>query len=158
MTMPSIYRKRYIPDEIIHLKDDEIIHIDEEKIVTKWNVLKPRKDFSKGYSCYFLKDGFKISKFMNDKDELVYYYCDIIDTVFDKESNSYTFVDLLADVIIYPDGKVKVVDIEEIADALDEGLIDIETSKKALRRLGNLLDIVYEGKLFDLVSGYLGDF
>ena len=95
---------------------------------------------------------------MNDKDELVYYYCDIIDTVFDKESNSYTFVDLLADVIIYPDGKVKVVDIEEIADALDEGLIDIETSKKALRRLGKLLDIVYEGKLFDLVSGYLGDF
>lgn len=156
MDMPKIYRKRYIPDEIIYLKDDEIIFIDDKRVVTKWNVIHPRHDFSKGISCYFIDEGYKISKFMNDEGELVYYYCDIIDTVYDKEQNTYTFSDLLADVIIYPDGKIKVVDIEEIADALDMGIIDCDMAKKALRRLGKLLDIVYSGKVFELVDEFFG--
>ncbi len=156
MIMPNIYRKRYIPDEIVHLKDDEIMLIDEDKIVTKWNVLHPRKDFSKGYSCYFIKDGYKISKFMDDNNNLVYYYCDIIDTIYEPSENKYIFCDLLADVIIYPDGKVKVVDIEEISDALDKGLIDCAMAKKALRNLGKLLDIVYSGNAIALVKDYFG--
>ena len=61
----QIYRKRLIPDECILLKDDEILEIDEDYIVTKWKTLKPRRDFSHGYSCYFLKLGFKISKFFS---------------------------------------------------------------------------------------------
>ncbi len=156
MNIPDIYRKRYIPDEIIHLKDDEIIFIDENKIVTKWNVLHPRNDFAKGYSCYFIKEGYKISKFMDNNDKLVYYYCDIIDTIYEPSDNKYIFCDLLADVIIYPDGKVKVVDIEEIADALEKGLIDCEMAKKALRNLGKLLEIVYSNKAIELVKDYFG--
>lgn len=156
MDMPKIYRRRYIPDEIIYLKDDEIVFIDDKRVVTKWNVIHPRHDFSNGLSCYFIEEGYKISKFMNDEGKLVYYYCDIIDTVYDKEQNTYNFSDLLADVIIYPDGKIKVVDIEEIADALDMGIIDCDMAKKALRRLGKLLDIVYSGKVFELVDEFFG--
>ena len=48
----------------------------------------------------------KISKFLNKKKELVYYYCDIIETAYLKAENAYIFTDLLADVIIHPDGAV----------------------------------------------------
>ena len=53
---PNLYRKRIIPEEMILLKDDEILHLDSRIIVTKWDSLKPRKDFSNGISAYFLND------------------------------------------------------------------------------------------------------
>ena len=89
-----------------------------------------------------------------DKDgKLVYYYCDIIDAVFSKDNKSCVVSDLLADVKVYPDGKVEVVDLEEIADALDKKIITVSYAKKSLRRLDSLLKIIYSGKLgsiFDL--------
>ena len=51
MDYPVLYRKRLIPEECIPLKDDIILYMDDEVIVTKWNTLKPRKDFHHGYSC-----------------------------------------------------------------------------------------------------------
>ena len=143
----KLYRRRFIPDELILLKDDIIYFADEKMIKTKWNVLKPRKDFAKGISWYYIKEGWKISRFMDKSDKLVYYYCDIIDVVFDEEKNSCTVNDLLADVIIYPDGRVYVVDIEEIADAFERGIINAKTVKKSLRQLDALLKIIYAGRL-----------
>lgn len=149
----KIYRRRYIPNEKILLKDDEVIFCDSEKIVTRWNVIKPRKDFQKGLSCYFLDKGFKVSKFLDANGNLVYYYCDIIHTEFDEKENAYTFSDLLADVIIYESGEVKVVDLAEIADAIEEKLIDIDLAKEALRNLDSLLKIIYSGGFFKLICG-----
>ena len=62
--MPNLklFRKRIIPNECILLKDDIILSANEEFIITKWNALKPKKDLHHGYSCFFLKEGFKISK------------------------------------------------------------------------------------------------
>lgn len=152
MHQTILYRKRFIPNETICLKDDEIIEKNENRIVTKWNVLRPKEEFSKGISCYFLKEGYKVSKFLRENGDLVYYYCDIIDTQYDPEENAYYFTDLLADVIIYPDGFVKVVDLAELADALDENIITDKIVKKALRRLETLLAEIYGGKLKDLVQ------
>lgn len=58
----KIYRRRMIPDECILLKDDIILEQTKDLIVTKWNTLKPRRDFHHGYSCYFLSYGYKVSK------------------------------------------------------------------------------------------------
>lgn len=151
MQQTILYRKRFIPNETICLKDDKIIVKNDAHIITKWNVFRPKLEFSKGVSCYFLKEGYKVSKFLND-DALVYYYCDIIDTVYDAKENAYYFTDLLVDVIIYPDGFVKVVDLAELADALDENIITEEMVKKALRRLEALLTEIYGGKLKNLVQ------
>lgn len=145
--MAKLYRKRYIPDEIVELKDDVITYQDENVMVTKWNVLHPKAKFSHGVSCYYLKEGYKISKFFNDKNELVYYYCDIIQAVYEAENDAYIFHDLLADVIIYENGFVKVVDLAEIADALEQGLITERKAKLALRRLDTLLEKIYNGEL-----------
>ncbi|MBR4014977.1 MAG: DUF402 domain-containing protein [Anaerotignum sp.] len=151
MKLPKLYRKRYIPNETIHLKDDVILFWDDEKLVTKWQVLRPKAQFSHGVSCYYLKQGYKISKFLREKDELVYYYCDIIDTEYMAEENAFIFTDLLADVIVYEDGFVKVVDLAEIADALEERIIGEEQVKPALRRLDALLGIIYEGRFSELL-------
>jgi Uncharacterized conserved protein len=147
----KLYRKRFIPDEIIFLKDDIILQADEDKIITKWNVLKPRGDFVCGFSYYYLKKGYKISKFMDKNGNLVYYYCDIIDIYFDKNEKSYIFADLLADVIVYKDGSVKVVDLAEIAEALDKNLITQELAKKALRILDELLNTIYDSGIENLL-------
>ncbi len=72
--------------------------------------------------------------------------------MYDAKENAYYFADLLVDVIIYPDGFVKVVDLAELADALDENIITEEMVKKALRRLEALLTEIYAGKLKNLVQ------
>lgn len=141
----KLYRKRYIPNESILLKDDNILFADDKLIITSWKTLKPRKDISYGYSAYFMDKGFKISKMFHADGHLVYWYCDIIDTEYQKETNTYVFQDLLADVLIYPDGSVKVVDLDEIADLLEKGIIDSTTASKALRILNGLLTLIYEG-------------
>ena len=57
----QIYRKRLIPEECILLKDDIIVEQNEDYILTKWKTLNPKTTFSHGCSCYYLKEGFKIS-------------------------------------------------------------------------------------------------
>lgn len=148
MTKPTIhlYRKRFVPDEVIHLKDDVILHQDASVIITKWHSLKPRKDISHGISAYFMEDGFKVSKVFDKHNKLVYWYCDIIETQYNEAEHSYTFVDLLADVLVYPDGQIHVVDLDEIADTLESKQISKEIACKALRLCNKLLEIIYSNK------------
>ena len=63
MKNPILYRRRIIPEECILLKDDRILFCDEDHIVTAWNTLHPKKDLHHGWSCYFLKGGFKGIRF-----------------------------------------------------------------------------------------------
>ncbi len=142
----QLYRKRYIPNESILLKDDYILKAENNLIITRWNTLKPRKDISFGYSAYFIDKGFKVSKMYNADKKLVYWYCDIIDTHYIPETNTYIFQDLLADVLVYPDGSVKILDLDEISDLLDKGIINTSTVSKALRILNALLQIIYQNE------------
>ncbi|MBO4337345.1 MAG: DUF402 domain-containing protein [Lachnospiraceae bacterium] len=143
MDTPQFYRKRIIPEECVQLKDDIILEMNDDIIITKWNTLHPKKNLHHGYSCYFLKEGYKVSKFLKEDDSLLYWYCDIIKTDYDKDTNTYIFTDLLADVIMYPDGFVKVVDIDEIAIALRKDKIPVEDIITLLTNLDKLLKIVY---------------
>lgn len=150
MDRPILYRKRIIPDECILLKDDVIVSCDEDRIVTTWKTLSPRKDFHHGSSCYFLKEGFKVSKFCLENDEIKYWYCDIVDYSYDNVKNELIVTDLLADVIIYPDGFVKVVDVDELVEALNSGALTLDALKNCLLRLNSLLTIIYSGHFDDL--------
>lgn len=145
MADPILYRKRLIPEECVLLKDDRLLYRDEAIIVTAWNTLKPRKDLHHGRSCYYLREGIKVSRFYNENDSLLYWYCDIVDYDYDAEADTYVITDLLADVIIYPDGFVKVVDIDELATARETGLLTDALLKKALLTLNHLLQIIYDG-------------
>lgn len=155
MTNPVLFRKRLIPEECICLKDDEILHFSAKDciLVTKWHALKPKKDLHHGYSCYFWDKGFKISKFYRENGDLLYWYCDIIDVAYPAgetadlpDQSRFVATDLLADVIVYPDGFVKVVDLDELTVALEKGFLDISLLKAALNRLSALLDLIYSGE------------
>ena len=157
MNLPLLYRKRIIPEECIPLKDDKILYMDDEIIVTKWNVLKPRPDFHHGFSCYFLNKNIKVSKFIEENGDLHYWYCDIIEHAYNELDNSYVFTDLLADVIVYPDGTVKVVDLDEIAVALERKLLSERELSIALRTLDSLLSMIYQGD-FDFLKSKIEQF
>lgn len=119
-TQPILYRKRLIPSECFELKDDQILYRDDRIIVTKWNTIRPKKDLDHGYSCYFMKRDSRSAAFTGHENQHVCWYCDIIDTAYDAELNAYTFTDLLVDVILTPDGSIKVVDVDELADAMEK--------------------------------------
>ena len=58
----------------------------------------------------------------------------------------------MADVIIYEDGFVKVVDLGEIAEALEEGIITDREAKLSLSRLDALLEVIYGGGLAEMIA------
>ncbi len=154
MANPILYRRRIIPDECVMLKDDVILSCNEERIITSWNALHPKKDLHHGMSCYFLKEGFKVSKYCLKDDSLLYWYCDIVDFNYHPGDNSLIVTDLLADVIIYPDGFVKVVDLEELVTALESRSISLDTLKSSLMRLDKLLNLIYSNQ-FDTLKAYI---
>ena len=154
MKRPTLYRKRLIPEECILLKDDELLYRDEKTIITRWNTLKPKKDLHHGFSCYFLDKGVKVSKFYKADGTQICWYCDIIATKYDAATDTFTFTDLLADVLIYPSGLIKVVDLDELADAVEQKLITTEQLLDSLRKLDALLRLIYDGTLLPALEDY----
>ena len=152
MKRPILYRKRLIPEECILLKDDELLYRDEKKIITRWNTLRPKKDLHHGFSCYFLDKGIKVSKFYKADGGLICWYCDIVTHSYDKATDTYVFTDLLADVLVYPDGRVKVVDLDELSEANETGLLSLDDLHKALHITNALLTEVYAGRFSALTA------
>jgi hypothetical protein len=152
MTDPILYRKRLIPEECVLLKDDMVLHRDDKLIVTAWKTLKPRKDLHHGSSCYYLDEGIKVSRFCREDDSLLYWYCDIVDYDYDERTDTYVVTDLLADVIVYPDGFVKVVDLDELVTARESSLLGEQMLDKSLLRLNHLLETIYAGKFETLLA------
>lgn len=153
----SLYRRRIIPKECILLKDDEILFFEGDRLVTRWNTIRPKKDIKCGISCFFLTEGYKVSKFYGHDDKLLYWYIDIISHEWDEATSSLYVTDLLADVIIYPDGFVKVVDVDELADATETGDIDTASLCDSLRKLNRILAMIYSGE-FKKMTDYVETF
>ena len=126
----------------------------DEFIITKWNTIHPKPDFSHGCSCYFLREGIKVSKIYREDGTLVYWYCDIVDFTFDEATETLTVTDLLADVILYPEGRMEVVDLDELAEAMERELITKEQMTTCLRNLNHLLSMIYRDK-FDRLQARL---
>jgi uncharacterized protein len=150
MSKPLLYRRRFIPDELIHLKDDIILTMEPNLIITQWNTLHPRKDIARGISAFYLDQGFKVSKVYNKQGEVVYWYCDIIQYKKDETKNTVIIEDLLIDLILYEDGKMRIMDLNELADALDRSLITQSETTYALRTVNSLLQIIYKGQFHTL--------
>ncbi|MCL2051372.1 MAG: DUF402 domain-containing protein [Lachnospiraceae bacterium] len=154
---PVLYRRRIIPNECVELKDDVILSSDDDIILTSWNALKPKIELHHGLSCYFLKEGIKLSKFYREDNSLICFYVDIVEYHYENHlktgRNALTSLDLLVDIIIYPDGFVKVVDLDELALAIEENLLDGEKLKKCLRTVDKVLRDIYSGA-FEAMKKY----
>ena len=145
-----LYRKRFIPNELKLLADDKILHMDDDVIITSWNTLKPRSDFASGISAYYRKEGFKISRHYGADGTFTRWYCDIIAE--SQTDDGLIYSDLLVDVVIFPDNTVRVVDLDEAADALEQGLITADLLTQALRSTNNLLTYIHQGRFSELTK------
>ncbi len=152
MSELKLYRKRLIPNECILLKDDVLRFQSDELLITSWKTLNPKTTFSHGSSCYFLQEGYKVSKFYRPDGSLLYYYCDIVEFDVNVDEKSLIVTDLLADVVIYPDASHKVLDLDELADAYAQKLITSEQLTRSLRQLDKLLNIVQKGEFKTLLT------
>ncbi|MBR6696688.1 MAG: DUF402 domain-containing protein [Lachnospiraceae bacterium] len=155
--MPELFRKRLIPNECIPLKNDTIHYQDDSIILTSWDTLKPKATLAKGYSLYVLEKGYKISRFMDANDNFICWYCDIIQYEYNAKNDSYIFTDLLADILIYEDGSIKVIDLDELAQAHEEGLITTAELHSSLYKTNALLQEIYSGdfkKYTDFIDNY----
>lgn len=145
---PVITRRRFIPDECIELNKDHIYEYTSSRILTAWQSIKPRADIAGGISVYYPEQGWKISKIYNHQHQLVYWYCDIINMKLSSDHIYYE--DLLLDVVLTNDGQIKILDADELADALEQDLITQEMGCQALRQLNELLTHIYAGQFHEL--------
>ena len=150
----QLFRHRYIPKETTPLTDDEILEYKDNILITRWKTINPRQDFAGGLSAFFIDKGWKVSKIYNCEGQIMYWYCDIIECEFDEEKNSFTYNDLLFDVVVYPNGSLKVLDCDEAADAYEQGLITGDQLTKGLRAMNELLYIIYHGR-FDRLQAII---
>ena len=150
----QIYRKRLIPEECILLKDDIIVEQNEDYILTKWKTLNPKTVFPTAVPAIISRKASRSAKFYRHDGSLLYWYCDIVEYTSRPEDNSLIVTDLLADIILYPDGRMHVVDLDELAEALEKGLITQAQMSACLRQLNNLITIIYRDK-FDRLQNPL---
>lgn len=145
----KLYRRRHIPNELTHLKDDRILQYDPGKLlITEWKTLKPRRDFARGVSAFFLDRGIKVSKLLDHEGNLSRWYCDI--GMFHLEDNCLTFEDLLFDVVVNRDGSYQVLDIGEAAEAYRLQLITENQLLYAMEVLDSLLALIHNGQFREL--------
>ena len=103
----------------------------------------------------FLKMGSRLVNSMIRSGNFLYWYCDIIDYDYDEEKDSYIFIDLLVDVKI-TNGKIEVLDLDELKEALDNGLIDDARFLRAINKLNQLIRIIEEkNNLDDVIKYYM---
>lgn len=150
---PVLYRKRLIPNECILLKDDVILSCTDNMILTKWNALRPKKELHHGFSAYFLKEHIKVSKFCKEDNTFMYWYCDVVDYETDESAGTVTSIDLCVDVVVYPDGRLKVLDLDELVQARREGLLTQGQLEHALLATGDLLDDIYHERFHQKYTG-----
>jgi predicted RNA-binding protein associated with RNAse of E/G family len=139
----KIYRKRYIPNEVVDISGDKVLLLTEDLMVTEWLPIKPRGDISYGKSYTFFKKGWKISKFLDANKNLICWYCDIID--YEISNDEYTLIDLLVDVKIYPNGEYEILDLDELDEAVSHGLISEDKKEEALDKMNELVEIIKNG-------------
>lgn len=145
MKKPVVLRRRYIPFEVVDISSDELLYRNESLLVTKWTSIKPRPDFYGGISFTFLDRGYKLGRFYDQNGRFLYWYCDIVEVRYNQASDTYTLNDLLVDIKILPDGEVRLLDADELAQAMEEGLISSGQACTALKTMDGLLKLIYAG-------------
>ena len=158
MNTLSLYRRRLIPDECILLKDDIILDADDQHIVTKWNTLRPKNLLHHGDSCYYLDKGVKVSRFYTEDNYLICWYCDIVSYEWKEEKTALWSTDLLLDVLVYPDGSYKLLDMDELAEAHAGKLISDGLLQTSLLTANRLLNEIYDNKFHEIYTAVFDNY
>jgi predicted RNA-binding protein associated with RNAse of E/G family len=142
---PVILRKRFIPMETVNLSDDRLLYRDPSLLITRWRTIRPKKDFASGVSYYFLDRGYKVSRFYGHDGAFLYWYCDVVEADYEAGTDTYLTTDLLLDIRVYPDGRVEILDEDELEAARAEQLITETQYARAKKTLNRLTAEIQEG-------------
>lgn len=151
---------------------------EEDKCVVVKKLDKISKPFIIGDGIIAMDNGYYILEivpknekyalrlFFNDKKEIVEYYFDIIkESGVDEKTKIPYFIDAYLDITISRTGEIKILDRNELDEALENGNLSkeeynnvLETSEKLLDEINNktneLLNIDYLKYLKDMWLGY----
>ncbi len=141
-----LYRRRFIPNELVRLDDDEILKYEDNLMITRWKTISTHTAFVSGVSAFFFDKGWKVSKFLDANGNICYWYCDMVDIEKDEDKGTLTCIDLLFDIVVFPDGSIRVMDSDEAADAFEQGLITQAQLLKGLRSMNELLNVIYNDR------------
>ncbi len=146
-----ILRKRLIPDEEILLTDDEYLYSDEDMIITRWKAFTEHDDLSGGISIYYLKKNIKFSAIFSHG-EFNRYYIDTIEYTWNEDRTVLTALDLLADVVYFKDGNFRILDLDELAETLENGQISKELAAKSLKATHEIYYKIVAGEIEELAA------
>ena len=77
-------------------------------------------------------DNYSIAAMINKRNEIEFWYIDMIaDYGIDNDGIAY-FHDLYLDLVVYPDGTIKIDDMDELVDAFEQKVINVDLYKLAL--------------------------
>ncbi|MBQ8798178.1 MAG: DUF402 domain-containing protein [Lachnospiraceae bacterium] len=157
-----LFRKRHIPEECVPLTKDTVLFFDDSRMVTSWNVLKPRADFASGISLFDFKKHWKITRVAKADGSLHHWYCDIMRVHISEDTKTdtvtYLMEDLLIDIVMEADGSLDVLDLDEAAEAFEKGLISANDLTLALNAADALLRVIRSGEFAEyqkIVESYL---
>ena len=147
-----IYRE--IPDKIIE-REDTIIEDFGNVVIAKSNfrgmkeplVIEGKKVIKEGYTMLyfaFIGKNYDILKIYN-KGDFKGIYVDILKYT-KRYENTIEMLDLFLDIFIFPSGKWYILDEDELQNALNDGLIDIDTYNFAYREMRNIIKNIKDGK------------
>lgn len=111
---------------ILQVSEPQIWKFNGENIVVcdkglKWISILPKDDF------------YCITAMMNEQEEILLWYIDMIDEQGIDEVGIPWFDDLYLDLVVYPDGTIIVDDMDELEDALTKGDITTEQFNIAIK-------------------------
>lgn len=92
---------------------------------------------------------YDVGKFYDRSRNWIGYYCDIIkpvDKLLDNPSRTVTLTDLYLDLWIWPDGRLVVLDEEELERGLEQHCISSSLAKRARTEIASLIRRAQSGK------------
>ena len=113
------------------------------------------------YNYYWLQFGpedqdYWLTVMYNEKEELVQYYFDVTDSNTILDNGESRFTDLMLDVVVLPDGKIILLDEDDLEEALQGGEITQEQFDKAYGVARQLMEELdgKEAKLREFCNTY----
>jgi hypothetical protein len=156
MSKPKLHI-RYIrlPNQVLDIYDD-LIYKSEKVVVSKGQITSTHSIVFDGevvlaygfqivYFDFFGK-WFGVGKIRNLQGKHTGYYCDIVKPPQILADGGIELTDLFLDLWVSPDLRFKVLDEEELENALRKGWITKRLYDKAKQELEKLIDVVKKGK------------
>lgn len=145
MKIQKLLKHKLVPPSSEDISGDEVLYFDLDFLVTRWKPAKSNMNIGAAVSLLCVKSGVQISKKYNREGKFVYYYCDMVKTHWDPETETFEVTDLIADLIVFPDSELRLIDLEEFQEAYQSKVIDTEEFEFTKKCLLDITDKVICG-------------